>query len=370
MPPEVPVLRIIEPNLVGPSGHYAEFIRAISTSGADIIRTFDIAGSARAVGDCDLGARTKVRGVFHGHKWLDEVTELRHALGSKDPFLILTARPAHALTLEVLSRSAHAIDTNSLRRARLYFHWCSRGPGERFMARMARRVRAHAMAIAPTPTIAQFLRNSGWERVEEVPYPILAPQVIPAAQPTCRTLLMAGAARMNKGLELVAGVAEIYGQSGCTRPLLVQTTPKRASQGHGWRVRKTLTRMKQSGAPGLVMDERAPHSAEYGERFNGALVLAPYAPSAFADNVTGVVLDGLLRGAPCVTSAGSWSGHLVQRFGCGVTFTDRTAKGLAAAIDAALADWNGISARAQEAARALAQEHDPVHLARVLAQSD
>ena len=370
MSAEVATLRIIEPNLVGPSGHYSEFVRAISNSSRGIIGKLDIAASARAVGSCDLGTRTTVRGAFHGRKWLDEITELRAALRSNDPFLILTASPTHALTLEALSRSSSSIDRHSLRRARLYFHWCSRGPSERFMTRMARTVRAHAMAIAPTPTIAQFLRNSGWSRVEEVPYPILAPAKVAAAQPTCRTLLVAGAARMNKGLDLVVGVAEMYGQSGCSMPLLVQTTPKRASQGHGRQVRRALTRLKQSGAPGLVMNERAPQSTEYGERFEGALVLAPYSPKTFADSVTGVVLDGLLRGAPCVTSAGSWSGHLVQRFGCGVTFTDRTAKGLAAAIDAALADWNGISARAQEAARALAQEHDPVHLARVLAQSD
>jgi hypothetical protein len=118
------------------------------------------------------------------------------------------------------------------------------------------------------------------------------------------------------------------------------------------------------------MDPVAPQSIAYGERFNGALVLAPYKPAAFADGVTGVVLDGLLRGAPCVTSADSWPGRLVERFGCGVTFTERTPRGLAAAIDAALADWDGISAGAQQAARALAAEHDPAHLARVLARAE
>ncbi|MEI6475137.1 MAG: hypothetical protein WCO75_07070 [Planctomycetota bacterium] len=199
---------------------------------------------------------------------------------------------------------------------------------------------------------------------------MLAPTTIPAAQAQCRMLLMAGAARLNKGLELVSGVAEMYGRSGCTTPLLVQTTAKRVSHGHGWRVRKVLKRLSESGAPGLIMNDVAPQSAEYGERFNGALLLAPYDPSAFKDNVTGVVLDALLRGTPCVTSAGCWPGKLVERFGCGVTFTDRTPKGLAAAIDAALADWDGICARAQQAARILAHKHDPVHLVRVLARAE
>ena len=370
MAAKLPTLRIIEPNLRGPSGHYAEFVRAVSNRSAGVIANIDIAASAQALEQCDLGPHTTVRGTFHGHKWREEVSELRSALRSSDPFLILTARPATALALEVLARGANATDPKALQRARLYFHWCSRGMSERLMSRMAHHVRAQAMAIAPTPTIAEFLRNAGWKRVEQVPYPILPPATIPAAQPNCRMLLMAGAARMNKGLALVAGVAELYGQSGRTTPLLVQTTPKRASEGHGRNVRQVLAQLSASGAPGLIMDPVAPQSIAYGERFNGALVLAPYEPAAFADGVTGVVLDGLLRGAPCVTSADSWPGRLVERFGCGVTFTERTPRGLAAAIDAALADWDGISAGAQQAARALAAEHDPAHLARVLARAD
>jgi UDP:flavonoid glycosyltransferase YjiC (YdhE family) len=61
---------------------------------------------------------------------------------------------------------------------------------------------------------------------------------------------------------------------------------------------------------------------------------------------------------------------LVERFGCGVTFSERTPRGLAAAIDAALENWDEICAGAQEAARALAAEHDPAHLARVLARAE
>ena len=124
MTAKLPTLRIIEPNLRGPSGHYAEFVRAVSNRSAGVIANIDIAASTQALEQCDLGPHTTVRGAFHGHKWREEVSELRNALRSSDPFLILTARPATALALEVLARGANATDPKALQRARLYFHWC------------------------------------------------------------------------------------------------------------------------------------------------------------------------------------------------------------------------------------------------------
>jgi hypothetical protein len=363
-------LRVIEPNLAGPSGHYAEFVRALSARGGAWFDRIEVAADARAgtafTGDA-AGARIAVRPVFGagGGGWRRELAEERDALRATDPTLLLTARAVHALALEALARTVRE-GAQSLGRVRLYFHWCERSRAQRAMMAAAPRVRAHAVAIAPTPTIVQFLREQGWERVVPVAYPILAPATVPPPAPFTH-LLMAGAARMNKGLELVAGLAERYAAQGRATRLVVQTTPKRVSGRRGGREEHAVARLLASGAPGLEASDRAPPSAEYGARFVGALVLAPYDPAAFADNVSGVVLDGLLRGAPVVASAGSWPGRVVERFGAGAVFHDRTAEAFAQAIERVLEDWEGACARAQRAARELAAEHDPAHLARALA---
>jgi glycosyltransferase involved in cell wall biosynthesis len=172
---------------------------------------------------------------------------------------------------------------------------------------------------------------------------------------------MAGAARLNKGLDLVAALAVRWAGEGRAIPLLVQVSKKHVAR-HGRREGAVVEALLSSGYRGLRAEETAPERAEYLARLRGALVLAPYAREQFASQVSGVVLDALLHGAPVVTTAGTWPGAQVERFGAGVTIGERTPAALSAAIDAVLADWPAFAARACEAARTLAAEHDPRHL--------
>ncbi len=367
-PAEARTLRVIEPNLAGPSGHYAEFVRALAARSGGYFDCIDVAASVRAAGTFAQDPRVHLRPVFGPRAWRTELAEERRALASGDPFLVLTARAVHAAALGAVAASLRG-GHGRLAQARLYFHWRERTAMQRLTMSAAPVVRSRALAIAPTASIAQFLRTQGWRRVLEVAYPVLAPERVPPPQPFAH-LLMAGAARMNKGLDLVGALAEQYAREGRSTALLVQTTPKRMSGRRGGREEEAVARLLASGAAGLRASDRAPGSQEYGDRFAGALVLAPYDPLAFADNVSGVVLDALLRGAPVVASAGSWPGRLVERFGAGATFEGRSPQALSHAIDGVLADWSGACERAQRAAAVLAAEHDPVHLARALAEGE
>lgn len=353
-------LRVIEPNLAGHSGHYAEFVGAVAARSAGIFSRIDVCADERAAGVLGQYPLVHMHAAFAGGD--SETTALQTALGKDEPFLVLTARAMHAPLLTWLARGA---ERKNLRNARLYFHWREQGVAQRAMMAAAVGVRRDAVCIAPTASIAEFLRARGWSRVHQVPYPMLAPKAIPPSR-AFRHLLMAGAARLNKGLDLVAGLAELMGKRGESTPLLVQTTPKRISGRRGTGEEAALERLQKSGAKGLVTSDEAPATHEYGERFEGALVLAPYDPVHFADGVSGVVLDALLRGAPVVASAESWPGRLVERFRAGVTFSQRTPQALDDAVRQVLADWTGACERAQIAARVLAEEHDPAQLVRVL----
>lgn len=365
MPPQTAArtLRVIEPNLTGHSGHYAEFVRGLAARAGGEFGAIEVLASTRAAGALDDLPRIRFRGAFgargsHG----SEAAALREALEAGDPFLVLTAHAVHAPLLAWLARGRRRA---GLRNARLYFHWRERGALDRAMVAAAPRVREEAVAIAPTAPTAAFLRAQGWRRVAEVPYPMLAPATLPEAG-AFRHLLVAGAARVNKGLALVAELAEVLGREGDSTPLLVQTTPKRRSGRRGTQEETLLARLARSGAPGLAASDEAPGATAYGARFEGALVLAPYDPAHFADNVSGVVLDALLRGAPVIASEGSWPGRMVERFGAGALLRERTGTALARAVRDVLADWEGATARARAAAPVLAAEHDPVHLVRVL----
>ena len=155
-------------------------------------------------------------------------------------------------------------------------------------------------------------------------------------------------------------------------PGLPRGGPPRFSQKHadrhGRREGDVVRALIASGYCGLQGDETIPDRAAYLSRFAGALVLAPYAREQFASQVSGIVLDALLHGAPVIATAGTWPGAQVERFGAGETIAERTPEALAKAIDRVFSDWDGYSRRACEAAGVLAKEHDPANLLRVLCQ--
>src|SRR4030067_341790 len=123
-------------------------------------------------------------------------------------------------------------------------------------------------------------------------------------------LLMAGAARRNKGLDLIAAVAVRWAAERRSIPLLVQVSKKHAAR-HGRREAAMAAKFPSSGYRGF-----------------GA--------------------------------AGTGPGR--AQTGAGPTIAERPPAALASAIDRVLSDWHAHAARACAAARVLAREHDPRHL--------
>lgn len=348
-------LLVIEPNLRNPSGHYAEFVRALGMRADETeIDVFahpdadELLDSMSAVRACTVEPRV-------GRPFAEWRTILR-AVREEAPFLVLTSDGRHAAAVSLAASMSRRLPEHAC----LYFHWIPKGIQDSLLHRASSLARRHALAITPTEAIARALREAGWRRVECVPYPVLGPRQQPEPAPFAR-LLVAGAARMNKGLDLVTALAVRWAREGRTTPLFVQVSKKHAAR-HGRREVALVETLLASGYRGLVADERAPDRDGYTARFRGALVLAPYERERFSDAVSGVVLDALLHGAPVIATRGTWPGLQVERFGAGVTIEERTPEALSYAIDEVLADWPAYAARACAAGRVLAREHDPRHL--------
>ena len=352
-------LLVIEPNLRTPSGHYAEFVRALGTcaegTAIDVFAHPDADGlldSIPGVAPCRVEPRVG--------SLLAEWRTITQALAGDDPFLVLTSDGRHAAAVSL----AATLTGRNPDHARFYFHWIPEGFLQSTLHRLAVRAREHALALVPTEAIATSLRDAGWRRVAYLPYPAFGPEEPPVPVPFSR-VLVAGAARANKGLDLVVGLAGQWVREGRSIPLLVQASTKHALR-HGRREVKLVEALLATGYGALVADGRAPDRAEYIARFRGALVLAPYERERFAHAVSGVVLDALLHGAPVIATRGTWPGAQVDRFGAGVTIDNRTPQDLAHAIDAVLADWSGYAERAVIAAKVLALEHNPCRLLSLL----
>jgi len=352
-------LLLIEPNLRGPSAHYADFVRSLGEScGDERLEVY-----AHPDADAMLGAMPGVDVTLQEPRVglpLAEWRTIMREVRAGNPFLVLTADARHACAITM----AAAFTGTDPRSARLFFHRPPTTTRDQYLFPLTWAARQHSLAVTSTEQVAESLRSLGWRRVVCVPYPAVGPATAPEPAPF-RHLLMAGAARLNKGLDLVAGLAETWAAEGRSIPLLVQVSQKHADR-HGHREGEVVRALLASGYRGLVADDTAPDRAAYLSRFAGALVLAPYAREQFASQVSGIVLDALLNGAPVIATAGTWPGAQVERFGAGETISERSPAALAQAIELVLADWDGYSARACEAGRTLAREHDPANLLRVL----
>jgi hypothetical protein len=355
-------LAIIEPKLRGPSGHYAEFVRAIAARAEGAFSAIEVAADARAAAYLpSLSGVVPVVAFGAARGRLSEIRALHAALTLRRGTLVMTAKAVHAPVAELVSLAA----PQQLARLALLYHWTLNASSDRMLLSIAPRVRRRALFLATTSGVAAALTRLGCARVVEVAYPATRATDAPMRVPF-RHLLMAGAARINKGLELVAGLAESFAAEGRALPLVVQVSPKHVDR-HGSREDAVVARLLAARYSGLVADPKAPDRDAYAARFAGALVLAPYDPAKFADSVSGVVLDALLHGAPVITSAGTWAATTVSRFDAGIVLSERTPVALMRAVDAILDRWDFYAARAAEASDVLVVEHDPQHVVRLLA---
>jgi len=353
-------LLIIEPNLRVHSGHYAEFVRALGARAEgeiDIVAHPDADELLRSI----PGVRASMEEPRIGRP-LAEWRRILRATSDGTRFLVLTSDGRHAAAVS----AAAALSSRAPDHACFFFHWIPTGLRASLLLRLSARARKHSLAITPTEKIAHVLREAGWRRVECVPYPALGP-VHPPEPAHFARVMMAGAARLNKGLDVIAALAWRWAGEARSMPLFVQVSTKHALR-HGRREAAVVESLLASGYRGLQVDDRAPDRGEYTARFNGALVLAPYERERFSDAVSGVVLDALLHGAPVIATRGTWPGMQVERFGAGITIEQRTPDALAAAIDQVLTEWPAYAERACAAARILAQEHDPGRLLKLLSQ--
>jgi len=354
-------LLIIEPNLRSPSGHYAEFVRSLGSVSQDLSIEVYADPCADDLLSSMAGVVPSLRQPRVGKPFAEWRTIVR-AVRERSPFLVLTADARHACAVSV----AAGAGGSSLRNAYLFFHRPPTTLRDRLFSPWIDTARSHATAVTSTRPVADFLRGDGWKHVVLIPYPILAPPHPPEPEPF-RHLLMAGAARLNKGLDILVRLVHQWSRDGERIPLMIQITSKHPGR-HGRREEDAVKELVSIGYEGMHADEKAPDRDEYLSRFRGALVLAPYAREQFSSQVSGVVLDALLNGAPVIATRHTWPGDMVDRFDAGITIEERTPEALDKAIRMVLSDWGRYVSNACRAASILAREHDPRHLLRVLVE--
>ena len=345
-------IHIVEPRLVDDVGHCLSLVRALagaaSVAGAgERLTIWSGVGSAafwRGPGE--------LRPIFDRRfRRLQTLRLLRRLLREPGRILIATA----GTTDLVLAAIAAAGRTIAPHRLHLFVHWVGAKANKTKLLDAIARRQPNLRIFGPTPAVVDLFTRCGF-RASLVPYPVEATAEVPAEVEPFRHLLVAGGARMDKGLDRIVALVDEMQARGLAFPITIQTSAE-AQHARDAEVAALLDRLRHSNYSALVLRSEALAPDAYRALFRGAIVIQPYRAADFADRVSGVTLDALGAGAPVVTTAGTWMARLIDAHGAGIAVDNLGPASLLDAIETVRADYPAFAARARLASTQLREAH-------------
>ena len=343
-------LHIVEPTLNNHAGHCHSLVEACAAATGSVEPTIwagrNSVGVWQGRGHIEPYFRRSLRRV-------QTFFLLRRLLREPGRVLISTAGTSDLLAADMAAR-----DTIPPGKLYFYFHWLG-GKASKAgkLARIAAR-QPNLEILAPTATVADFFRDVGF-RARIVPYPV--PRLEDAAGEAARIasfrhLVVAGAARLDKGFDRIVDLVAELARREARLPISVQASATHRDR-HSPEIEREIARLCEAAYPALVLHTGTLEPAAYREAFRGGISVQPYLAADFSDRVSGVTLDALSAGCPVVVTAGTWMARVVEDHRAGVATADLSPAGLIQAIDTILADYPAYAARAAEAGRDLQNRH-------------
>lgn len=250
---------------------------------------------------------------------------------------------------------------NTKQQNKIYFyvHWLSlSAEKKRQLEKMAQR-HPEFNLFTTTQSAAENLRESGFHSAKQIPYPVATTAA--SGQHSFKYVLIAGAARQDKGLSQVIDYIEFLSKSKLVVPVSIQTSAE-----HYGKVdiaaRAEINRLDSILYAPLIRQRETLSVDAYRALYDGAICLQPYDPLDFADRVSGVTLDALRAGAPVITTDRTWMANIVKRFDAGVVLRDRSAPSIHHAVETIRNRYCDYQANAHKASQALESENSAQHL--------
>jgi glycosyltransferase involved in cell wall biosynthesis len=319
-------VNLVEPTLANEQGHCLSLVRAVCAAGGGLAWRLWVDKGAR-LPELEAPA-VRIEPYFNRRLRKLQLPFLyRRLLARPGSILITTAGRVDLLALALAARGVIPPG-----KAFAWFHWMTLSPSKRaFFERFARR-QPNVVVLGTTPSVERALRECGFAHTAVVPYPAtLDTGLVPAAPAAFRHVLFAGAARGDKGFRHVVDLVERLHRCGESIPVWVQASADHYDKVDA-SVRADLERLHRIGYAPLTIARNTLSAREYVEAFAGGICLQPYDRHAFADRVSGVLLDALSAGCPVVTVAGTWMARAVKRFDAGAVVDEASAQALHEAV--------------------------------------
>lgn len=350
------IFNIIEPTLNDYTGHCYSLVKTI----VQAVPTLDICIWAGR----HSGAFWKNKGqikpyFFRPLRKIQSYILYHRLLKSHGKILVSTAG---TFDLVMINWAAHGLIPPN--KVYFYIHWlgCKTSKSD-ILAQIAKK-QPHVEILCTTESVTAFFRGLGF-RASTVAYPCTLGDTAIQPSRTFKHLLVAGAARMDKGIDRIADLVEHLALTHAQWPLWVQTSAGHQAQ-HGAKVGFELNRITQSGYGPLTLLSQTLAPPDYRALFAGGISLQPYSLLDFEDRVSGVTLDALTAGCPVIVTANTWSGRAVMQHDAGVVCDDVSPSVLQQAISHILSDYEGYAARAAQAGRTILHTHSAASMMDVI----
>jgi len=355
-------LHIIEPTLRDRAGHCNSFVRDLIEAEQDSSSRFHLWMHCNAEKMFDDHEAIVSHRYFHRRLRRFQSLQLyRRLIASSQRFLITTSTNLDLILLD-LAAPGRIQNTGKIF---CYVHWY-RPTNLRlwFLRRMAQR-HPGIEIICSTQRVKAIFEQAGFERVHRAPYPCGARNQTSDIRPF-RTLLYAGAARLEKGFDVIVDFVTVLKKEKSQLPITVQCSPNHHGEQRP-KIQDEIRRLCQLSYPYLRLVEDTLDETEYHRQFTGALTLQPYQPKIFRDRISGITMDSLTAGSPLIVPRNTWLSRQVDRFEAGISLPDvRKSEEVHRAVNQILADWPGYARRAAQGGRRIASEHDSRHLLAIL----
>jgi glycosyltransferase involved in cell wall biosynthesis len=357
-----PTINVIEPTLQDEAGHCLSFVKSLCQANAGSDRRIVLWTGKSVEPNVLKYANVRIVPFFYRRiRRIQSFFLYRKLLEESGRIFVATASRMDALLLKLAAGGNIPCS-----KVFLYFHWVNRSDRKRkFFAKLASR-QPEIVILGPTPSIVQFFRECGFPNVNLAAYPITAGTGFEQpGQTSFSHLLFAGAARQDKGFHNVVRLLEVLAEQRNYIPAWIQTSSDHYDK-YDAATRESIKRVSQLCYPSLKLYPQTLSTTEFSDLFSGAICLQPYIREEFSDRISGITLDALSRGCPIITTAGTWTARVVERFDAGVTIDEGTPERMLSAVYSIRDSYLRFHENASKAWLTLKYEHDAAHLLNVL----
>jgi len=222
---------------------------------------------------------------------------------------------------------------------------------------LAKRI-PHANILCTHPVLQSIMADAGFLHAKIQPCPFEPPQHAFKAE-DFRRIIFPGEVRLDKNFPFLVKLVAYMHQQRMTIPIMIQAGPNH----HGLyspTVATLIQSLRGIGYAHLEIPQQAFSGEAYLEQYTGGICLQPYRSQDYAAKISGITLDALTRGCPCVAATGTWPAQVLQEFSAGEVCEHLDVVEWLYAIKQVIDDYPRYQQQCRQAMNVLSERHHPM----------